>query len=68
MLRKETLTISDRIVVIRNGVIEQNGTPREIYGEPKNLFVAGFIGEINRFDAIVIERLDEQRIRASVEG
>lgn len=68
MLRKEKLTISDRIVVIRNGVIEQNGTPREIYEEPKNLFVAGFIGEINRFDAIVIERLDEQRVRASVEG
>ncbi len=41
---------------------------REIYEEPKNLFVAGFIGEINRFDATVIERLDEQRVRASVEG
>lgn len=66
--QEEALTMSDRIVVMRNGVIEQDGTPREIYEEPKNLFVAGFIGEINRFDAAVIERLDEQRVRASVEG
>ncbi|EBB8131807.1 spermidine/putrescine ABC transporter ATP-binding protein PotA [Salmonella enterica] len=66
--QEEALTMSDRIVVMRNGVIEQDGTPREIYEEPKNLFVAGFIGEINRFDATVIERLDEQRVRASVEG
>ncbi len=50
---------------VRNGVIEQDGTPREIY-EGKNLFVAGFIGEINRFDAIMWNG-DEQR-RASVEG
>ncbi len=34
----------------------------------KNLFVAGFIGEINMFNATVIERLDEQRVRANVEG
>ncbi|EAA3129686.1 TPA: spermidine/putrescine ABC transporter ATP-binding protein PotA [Salmonella enterica] len=66
--QEEALTMSDRIVVMRNGVIEQDGTPREIYEEPKNLFVAGFIGEINRFDATVIERLDEQRVRASVES
>ncbi|MGU3522452.1 spermidine/putrescine ABC transporter ATP-binding protein PotA [Enterobacteriaceae bacterium C23F] len=66
--QEEALTMSDRIVVMRDGKIEQDGTPREIYEEPKNLFVAGFIGEINRFDATVIERLDEQRVRASVEG
>ncbi|EIR3326408.1 spermidine/putrescine ABC transporter ATP-binding protein PotA [Salmonella enterica] len=66
--QEEALTMSDRIVVMRNGVIEQDGTQREIYEEQKNLFVAGFIGEINRFDATVIERLDEQRVRASVEG
>ncbi|UMX80528.1 hypothetical protein MJ575_11665 [Klebsiella pneumoniae] len=43
---------------MRDGKIEQDGTPREIYEEPKNLFVASFIGEII-FDATVIERLDE---------
>ena len=65
---EEALTMSDRIVVMRDGRIEQDGTPREIYEEPKNLFVAGFIGEINMFNATVIERLDEQRVRANVEG
>jgi len=66
--QEEALTMSDRIVVMRDGKIEQDGTPREIYEEPKNLFVASFIGEINIFNATVIERLDEERVRASVEG
>ena len=66
--QEEALTMSDRIVVMREGRIEQDGTPREIYEEPKNLFVASFIGEINIFAATVIERIDEQRVRASVEG
>lgn len=66
--QEEALTMSDRIVVMRDGKIEQDGTPREIYEEPKNLFVASFIGEINIFNATVVERLDEQRVRANVEG
>jgi spermidine/putrescine transport system ATP-binding protein len=66
--QEEALTMSDRIVVMRDGKIEQDGTPREIYEEPKNLFVASFIGEINIFNATVIERLDEERVRARVEG
>ncbi|HFF8969266.1 spermidine/putrescine ABC transporter ATP-binding protein PotA [Serratia marcescens] len=66
--QEEALTMSDRIVVMREGRIEQDGTPREIYEEPKNLFVASFIGEINIFDAVVLERLDPQRVRANVEG
>ena len=66
--QEEALTMSDRIVVMRDGKIEQDGTPREIYEEPKNLFVASFIGEINIFNATVIERLDERRVHAHVEG
>jgi spermidine/putrescine transport system ATP-binding protein len=66
--QEEALTMSDRIVVMRDGKIEQDGTPREIYEEPKNLFVASFIGEINNFVATVVERLDHQRVRANVEG
>ncbi|UYU33804.1 spermidine/putrescine ABC transporter ATP-binding protein PotA [Siccibacter colletis] len=66
--QEEALTMSDRIVVMRNGRIEQDGTPREIYEEPENLFVASFIGEINIFDATVIERIDAERVRANVEG
>lgn len=66
--QEEALSMSDRIVVMRNGKIEQDGTPREIYEEPKNLFVASFIGEINIFDAIALYRIDQQHIRANVEG
>lgn len=66
--QEEALTMSDRIIVMREGKIEQDGTPREIYEEPENLFVAQFIGEINIFGADVLYRIDDQRIRASVEG
>ncbi|MBK5073168.1 spermidine/putrescine ABC transporter ATP-binding protein PotA [Budviciaceae bacterium CWB-B4] len=66
--QEEALTMSDRIVVMRNGQIEQDGTPREIYEEPKNMFVARFIGEINEFDAVIINRIDEKRVWANVEG
>ena len=47
----EAMTMADRIVVMNGGKIEQVGTPRDLYGDPTNLFVAGFIGtpEINRF-------------------
>ncbi|WP_375754036.1 spermidine/putrescine ABC transporter ATP-binding protein PotA [Vibrio sp. HN007] len=65
--QEEALSMSDRIVVMREGVIEQDGTPKEIYEEPKNLFVAKFIGEINVFDAKAISRIDEKRIRAEIE-
>ena len=40
----EAMTLADRIVVLRNGVVEQTGTPLELYNKPANLFVAGFIG------------------------
>ncbi|MGL9751676.1 MAG: spermidine/putrescine ABC transporter ATP-binding protein PotA [Symbiopectobacterium sp.] len=66
--QEEALTMSDRIVVMRDGKIEQDGTPREIYEEPRNLFVASFIGEINIFDAIVIAPEQGNRVQAMVEG
>ncbi|MFW7522833.1 spermidine/putrescine ABC transporter ATP-binding protein PotA [Vibrio ostreicida] len=66
--QEEALSMSDRIIVMRDGVIEQDGSPREIYEEPQNLFVARFIGEINVFKVNVIERIDEKRIRAEIEG
>jgi ABC-type sugar transport system ATPase subunit len=40
----EAMTLADRIVALRNGVIEQIGTPEELYARPANRFVAGFIG------------------------
>lgn len=66
--QEEALTMSDRIIVMNKGNIEQDGTPREIYEEPKNLFVARFIGEINVFNAKVIERVSEKTVKANVEG
>lgn len=66
--QEEALSMSDRIIVMRDGVIEQDGSPREIYEEPANLFVARFIGEINVFDAKTIKRIDDKSILALVEG
>ena len=51
----EALTMSDRIVIINKGIIEQNDTPKNIYKYPKTTFVADFIGESNIFDGIVSE-------------
>lgn len=49
----EAITMSDRIAVMSEGVVEQIGTPTEIYRTPKSLFVAGFIGSANLLPAIV---------------
>ena len=40
----EAMTLGDRVAVMRAGVLQQVGTPMELYNQPKNLFVAGFIG------------------------
>jgi lactose/L-arabinose transport system ATP-binding protein len=40
----EAMTLADKIVVLRDGRVEQSGTPREVYEDPANIFVAGFIG------------------------
>jgi putative spermidine/putrescine transport system ATP-binding protein len=47
--QEEALGISDRICVMNEGVVEQIGSPTEIYDQPKSSFVAGFVGELNRF-------------------
>ena len=49
--QEEALSMADRIVVMNHGVIEQIGTPTEIYREPRSLFVADFIGETNQLRA-----------------
>ena len=46
----EALTMADRVIVMNNAVVEQTGTPREIYDSPATSFVAGFIGSMNFFD------------------
>ncbi len=53
--QEEALAISDRIAVMKDGVIMQIGTPNEIYAKPQNPFVAGFIGVSNFLDCAVTE-------------
>lgn len=52
--QEEALTLSDTIVVMNDGRIQQIGTPVDIYNEPQNCFVADFIGESNIFDGVMI--------------
>ncbi len=53
--QEEALTMSDTVVVMKNGVIQQIGTPTDIYNEPENAFVANFIGESNIFDGVMVK-------------
>lgn len=53
--QEEALTMSDTIVVMNQGYIQQMGTPEDIYNEPENAFVADFIGDSNIISAIMIE-------------
>ena len=53
--QEEALSMSDTVVVMDNGKIQQIGTPQDIYNEPKNAFVADFIGESNILDGIMHE-------------
>ena len=53
----EAMTLGDRIVIMRDGYIQQIGTPQEVFNNPRNLFVAGFIGtpQMNFFDAKLLK-------------
>jgi len=61
--QEEALTMSDKIVVMADGEIQQVGTPEEIYNEPANVFVADFIGESNIFNGVM-----EDKFKASFAG
>ena len=52
--QEEALTMSDTIVVMKDGVIQQIGKPKDIYDEPKNAFVADFIGDSNIYNGTII--------------
>ena len=53
--QEEALSMSDTVVVMNEGIIQQIGTPVDIYNEPENRFVASFIGESNIIEAIMIQ-------------
>lgn len=63
--QNEAMAISDRILLLNNGVIEQQGTPQEMYGSPRTLFAAEFMGSNNRLHGTVTD-LDNGRAR--IEG
>ena len=64
----EAMTLGDRIVIMRDGFIQQIGTPQEVFNHPANLFVAGFIGtpQMNFFDAVLTKKGD--KYVATVQG
>ncbi|MCC6207919.1 MAG: spermidine/putrescine ABC transporter ATP-binding protein PotA [Gammaproteobacteria bacterium] len=66
--QEEALSMSDRVVVMREGSIEQTGTPRDVYENPRSLFVARFVGEINVFDVEVAEVRDSDHISVRMAG
>jgi putative spermidine/putrescine transport system ATP-binding protein len=61
--QEEALSMSDRVAVMRDGAIEQLGTPSELYENPATQYVADFIGESNFIDGVVTDRVDGDRYR-----
>ena len=55
----EAMSMSDRVAIMREGVFEQVGTPREVYSHPSNRFVAGFVGQVNFMPGTVVSRRDD---------
>jgi iron(III) transport system ATP-binding protein len=64
----EALSLSDRVVVMSEGVVRQAGTPEEVYNQPADLFVADFVGTANLLDATVIDRSDDRHVDVKVAG
>jgi len=60
--QEEAMTLSDQVVIMNKGRIEQIGSPSDIYSHPANRFVAGFIGKANFLESVVEEVTDEQVI------
>ena len=58
--QEEALTLSDRIAVFNKGVIEQIGTPNEVYNHSATEFVSNFIGDINRLETPLVQHLNQQ--------
>jgi ABC-type Fe3+/spermidine/putrescine transport system ATPase subunit len=65
--QEEAMTISDRIVVLREGKVEQVGSPIELYTKPKSVFIANFVGEANFLEG-VIEQVSENKANVRIRG
>jgi spermidine/putrescine transport system ATP-binding protein len=66
--QEEALSMSDRVVVMQEGYIEQIGTPRQVYEKPQTLNVAKFIGEVNIFVGEVINLQDNKQVLVNILG
>lgn len=64
--QEEALSMSDRVVVMQEGYIEQIGTPRQVYEDPANLKVATFIGEVNIFEATVSNTNGDRQVMVNI--
>ena len=65
--REEALSMSDRVIVMNQGIIEQCGTPKNLYEEPNSIFVANFIGDVNVLNGEVLG-FENNLVKAKVEG
>ena len=66
--QEEALSMSDRVVVMEEGYIEQIGTPRQVYEEPQTLNVAKFIGEANIFESDILSVNGDKQVTVNVLG
>lgn len=66
--QSEAMSLSDLVVVMRHGRIEQMGTPQEIYTRPQNLYVAGFMGYANRLPAVLVAQEGDYWLVETDEG
>jgi spermidine/putrescine transport system ATP-binding protein len=64
--QEEAFSMSDRVAVMHEGVLEQTGTPEQIYQRPATVFVADFVGASNRTDAVIEAGLGDGRYRLSL--
>jgi len=60
--QEEALAVSDRIIVMNDAVIAQQGTPRELYDRPASEFVADFVGEANILDVDIVDVIDDTAV------
>ena len=60
--QSEAMAMSDKVVILKDGIIQQVGTPQEVYQTPRNEFVANFIGKANVLDAAVVSKTDDSTV------
>jgi len=65
--QEEAMTLSTRIAVMNNGIIQQVGTPSEVYEFPKTRYIADFLGSVNLFEGTVIESPDTEHVTVQCE-